>query len=101
MSNRNCQKYAFGLNEVFLGGSFLQPGPRLGGGVYPSVPNCLWDRGIALCPSLLPQQPAGMSFGARDYLPSTTSIPERSNSSFARGSFPARSVKRPLSTATI
>ncbi len=38
MSNRNCQKYAFGLNEVFLGGSFLQPGPGLGGGVYPSVP---------------------------------------------------------------
>ena len=35
------------------------------------------------------------------YLPSTTSIPESSNSSFGGESFPARSVKRSLSTVMI
>ncbi len=37
----------------------------------------------------------------RDYLPSTTSIPERSNSSLARGTFPAASASSSLSIATI
>ena len=55
----------------------------------------------ALVFSQIPTDRIGSSNGARDYLSSTTSIPERSNSSFERGSFPARSVKRYLSTATI
>ena len=33
----------------------------------------------------------------KNYLPSTVSIPVRSNSTLARGSFPTRSVRRPLS----
>jgi len=41
------------------------------------------------------------SRGAIDYVPSTTPIPDRSKSSFGRGSLPARSVKSSLSTVTI
>jgi hypothetical protein len=35
------------------------------------------------------------------YLPKNTSIPARTNSSFARGSLPTRSVRRSLSKVTI
>jgi len=55
----------------------------------------LQKRGFRLCLKLRIETWVG---GTNFYLPSTRSIPEKSNSSLARGSLPARSVSRDLSS---
>ncbi len=63
----------------------------------------IFSRALARKAGLLPLSQLSMKLrlglrGTNFYLPSTRSIPEKSNSSFARGSLPTRSVSRDLSS---